>query len=162
MNEKIVVITPQDKIELADYDGYKSMSNCVGGLVERFHKTDLPMMSVFANGDDKVAVDFYCNEEFLVLNDKKFDKINAVASLISGKEIRGDVALVVSCGGGENRGFRYMEEDNGGKVEMAVCECWCIEDVLERYVKENKDVIKDLHKKEDHNKSRPSFEIRTF
>ena len=46
-----------------------------------------------------LTVDFYCNEEFAVIDDEKFEKLNALASLISGQEIRENVAVVVYAGG---------------------------------------------------------------
>lgn len=158
MCEKIIIITPEDNIKLADYNGYESLSGAVDGTISRFYEIELSVYPFLADGKDFLPVELYCNDDFLIKDDKQFDKINAVASSISGQEIRGNVAMVVK--NGENdRGFRYIEEDAHGKTEEALCECWSAEDTILYYINTNKDKFKEFHSKMDNNKSKSSFEI---
>ncbi len=166
MSGKMIVIKPDDTIELADYNGYESLSQAVGGggMIEYFHSADLPVLPALAHGKESLTVDLICNEEFLIDGGEEFDKINAVASLLSGREIRGNVLMLVNNGDGTNRGFEYLEEETveGAEPEEALCECWSAEDTVLKYIKTTRDKLENLHKQYDNNKSEPVFEVRAW
>jgi len=156
MAGKILVLTPDDTVKTADYKDYSSINDEVHGLYEVFHEDKLPMII----GDDLDIV-FFCNEEFLIRDDDEFNKINAVASLLSGQEIRGNVVIAVNeltDDGYDSRGFEYMEEDvGGGEIEEAICEHWLAEDTFLLFINQNADALKELHEKFDNNKSEPKI-----
>ena len=166
MSGKMIVIKPDDTISLADYNGYESLSEGVGGggMIEYFHTTDLPVMPAMAHGKETLSVDLVCNEEFLIDGSEEFDRINAVASLLSGQEIRGNVLMIVNNGDGSNRGFEYLEEPavEGAEPEEALCECWTAEDTVMKYINNTKDELAKLHKQYDNNKSDPSWHIEAW
>ena len=168
MQEKIIVIKPDDTIDLQDYTDYKSLQQAVNGMIEHFHSDKLPIDPtqvdpMAANIKSSLPVDLFCNEEFLVNDSEEFDKINAVASLLSGQEIRGNVAMVVNAGGGENRGFEYKDyEDENEIVHIGYCECSAACDTLREFVVRNENELEQLHKQLDNNKSEPYFEITSW
>lgn len=168
MSEKIIVIKPDDTIELADYDGYKSLSKTVNGMITCFHRLDLPVDPVeinpFVSGPTKLSVDLYCNDEFLIDDSKEFDKINAVASLMSNQEIRGNVAMVVDAGGGENRGFEYKDytNDQEGGVAMDYCECAAAMKSVRDYIFLNNRELHRLHARFDGNKTEAVIEVTSW
>lgn len=190
MEEKIIVIKPDDTIELADYDGYESLSKTVNGMITCFHRLDLPVDPVEINpsvsGPTKLNVDLYCNDEFLIDDSKEFDKINAVAFLMSNQEIRGNVAMVVDAGGGENRGFEYKDYTNdqegvrngfrecrnqvvsttltteGGGGAMDYCECAAAMKSVWEFIHLHERALKGLHEKYDNNKSEPVIEVTSW
>lgn len=145
MNENIIVITPDDRITTVNYNGYNSLRETVDGYIERFHGMELDFSPPHLEGKNILEVNFYCNEEFLISDDEQFDKVNAVASLISGQETRGSVAIIVYDG--EERGFQQGRETN------------VMEKMLESYVEGNKEKIANLHKEFDGNKGEPTFEV---
>lgn len=156
MSEKIIVITPNDTIELQDYTDYKSLQQAVNGMIERFHSDRLPI------GAGGLKIDLFCNEEFLLIESEEFNKVNAVASLMSGQEIRGNVAVTVYAGDGESRGFEYKEAMIDGEMQEDICECWVAEDLVMRYIAANRSALKELHDRLDNNKSEPYFEITSW
>lgn len=153
MSEKIIIITPDDKLQSADYNGYECLRDAVNGTIEYFAtNVELPFL--------KAEADFVCNDSFLVDKSEEFDKINAVASLLfsqdgeNGLEIRGNVAVVLSNGDGSNRGFNFKEGD--------ICEHWIMEDFLEKFINNHKDEITKCHEKHDNNKSAPTLKFEAF
>ena len=156
MSGKILILTPDDTVESKDYKDYSSINEGVGGTYEMFHSDKIPMVI----GDD-LEVAMFCNDEFLIRDDEKFNKINATASLLSGQEIRGDVVVTVNHytdDGYDSRGFEYKEEDTGdGEIEEAICEHWLAEDTFLLYISHNADALKELHEKYDNNKSEPEI-----
>lgn len=165
MEEKIIVIKPDDTIELADYDGYKSLKKTVNGLIERFDSFALPIdpTLIGKKAVTKLSVSLYCNEEFLISDSKEFDKINAVASLISNQEIRGNVAMVVLCtDDGENRGFEYESfKDENGTALDAPCECLAAYGSVMEFIHLNECRLENLHEQLD-NKSVPYIKVYGF
>lgn len=155
MNEKIIVIKPDDTIALADYTGYETLRDTVNGAIENFHSTALPVSPVLVPNTDHLDITLFCNDAFLISDSREFDKVNAVASILSGKEIRGNVAVVVDVGGGETRGFEYKEISVDGDIEEDFCECWAAEDTIMRYINDNRDKLREVHKEFDNNKSEP-------
>lgn len=153
---KILIITPDEEIKSIEYKDWKSIQEAVEGHFEIFYRTPMELPS------GNIDTTFYCNEEFLIINDEKFDKINAAASLLYGGEIRGNVAVTVDLDtpdGIESVGFEYMEEDVGGEIEEAICEHWWVKDAIMRFINDNRDVINELHMRYDHQKSEPHVEI---
>lgn len=162
-HQKMIILTPDDTVKTADYENYDSLHNAVDGLYEVFHEDKLPLDMI---GKKPLDISFYCNEEFLIRSDEKFEKINAIASALAGQEIRGDVAVLVRTetpDGYDIRGFEYLEEEVGdGEIEEAICECWCAEDTFMLFASRNKEALCDLHKRLDNNKSEPHFEFTVF
>lgn len=159
-DSKLIIIHSDDTISNADYNGYESLRDAVGGLIEHFYDVNIPVEPNLCNGKETLPLVMYCNEEFAIDNDEKFDKINAVASLISNMEIRGDVAVVVDAGYGESRGFEYKEYAvDGCEPEEDFCECWAVEDTLLALINNRKKELEKIHKDFDNNKSKPHIEI---
>lgn len=149
MEQRILIITPDDEIKKIPYTDYKDLQKAVDGYFERCASFGLPVISVLAEGKKKLPVDVFCNEEFM-LQRHKFSKVNAVATLIAKQEIRGNVAIVVREMETDSRGFYYKEEEmDNGEIEEALCECWTAEDTLLRFIKANEATIQALHKKID-------------
>ena len=147
--KKIVVLKAEgDKVEIADFEDYKSIQNVVGGLMEHFWDGTLPM----ANGKDMKAI-MYCNEEGLLRDDLK--TLNAFATSLYGQPIYGDVAVLKDLGNGEDTGFEYKEDEVDGVKEEAICECWFVEDVLALSINHNRDKLEELHRQYDNNKPEP-------
>ena len=156
-NGKIIIITPDDTIKSMDYVNWETLQQAVGGNFEHFHsdKLEIPMF-------DNIPISFWCNEEFLIRDDEKFDKINAVATLLCGQEIRGDVAVSAdenSLDGVRSRGFKYAEEENDGEIEEAICEHWFAEDTFMLFINRNKDAIRKVHEELDNKKARPTMKF---
>lgn len=163
MADKLIIIHSDDSITNADYDGYESLQKAVGGLAEYFHNTKIVVEPMLCDGKEVLPLVLFCNEEFLIDDDPKFDKVNAVATLISGKEIRGDVAVVVDSGDGDSRGFQYKEyAEEGCEPEEDLCECWAVEDSLMKFANSYRKELQDIHKKYDNNKSEPRMEFIAF
>lgn len=160
MADKIIIIHSDDHISNADYNGYESLQKAVGGLAEFFHDTKIAVEPSLCDGNETLPLVMFCNEEFLIDDDPKFDKVNAVASLMCGREIRGDVAVVVDSGNGDSRGFKYKEYiEEGHEPEEDLCECWAVEDTLMKYVNAYREELQQLHKTYDNNKSEPKIEF---
>lgn len=139
------------------------MQKAVGGLIEHFHDTKVVVEPTLCDGKEVLPLVMFCNEEFLIDDDPKFDKVNAVATLICGQEIRGDVAVVVDSGNGDSRGFQYKEYvEEGCEPEEDLCECWAVEDSLMKFVNSYREELRDIHKKYDNNKSEPRMEFIEF
>lgn len=146
---KQIIITPNEEVKTVDYTGYESIRDGVNGSIERCGSLDIdtPLGSL--------KTDLYCNDSFLISDKEEFNKINAVASLFTGQEIRGDVVLLVNEGC-DNRGFEYLETPDG---EEDLCECWFVEDKLLLFINHAKEDIEMLHEDYDDNKSEPVFEF---
>ena len=166
--QKLIIITPEDTLKLVDYNGYDTIHEAVDGIYEHFFSDDIPVVNgIGTNGGNSVKCSFFCNEEFLIRDDEQFDKINALATLLSGQEIRGNVALTVDYynedGELDSRGFEYLEEDVGdGEIEEAICECWGVEDTLLSTINHNRDKLAQCHRDMDNKKSEPKFEFTSF
>ena len=151
MEQRIIIITPDDEIKTMPYHNYTDLQKAVGGYFEICASFELPVISVLANGRERLPVDLFCNDEFL-LQKHDFSKVNAVATLLAKQEIRGTVAVavrVIDEMGADTRGFCYKEEDVDGETEEALCECWTAEDTLLRFAKANEKAIQALHKELD-------------
>lgn len=149
--EKIIVITSDDTIETRDYSGYESLSEGVKGRIEYLTVLkDMPL------GLQKRNIDVICNEEYLYLEDESCLKVNPIATYLNnGRLVFGNVVLAISLPDGENKGFDYIEAEDG---DEDICECWFMEDTLLRLKQhlDHEGYIKDCHEKFDNN--RPEIE----
>lgn len=147
MSEKIIVVTSDEKIETVDYTDFISIQRAVNGSFELFATSQMAV-------DKDIILDIclFCNEEFLIDDSEEFDKINAFGTLLSGKEIRGNVAILIDTLNCDNRGFESLENSNN---EEALCECSIVKKILEQFIFDNKEKVKKLHDKYDNNKSNP-------
>ena len=87
----LVVIKPDEKIEILPYKDYKDIQKGVGGHFERLHSepvgdkdyTTQCINGSFTKGKNQFTVlskDFYCNEEYLLSDECKF---NPLATLLT-------------------------------------------------------------------------------
>ena len=157
--QKALVFTPDDTIETVDYEGYRTIQDVVDGSYDTCGHIDFGFED--KPSEATLHLTMFCNDEFLIRNDEKFDKVNAVASLLYGGELRGNVILTVDVeteDGIESRGFYYHEVSG----KEAICEHAIAYDTFEKYIEENKDEIQALHEKLDMNKSEPEITYKTF
>lgn len=153
--KKIVVLKAEgDKVETVDYDGYKSISAVTDGLIEHFRDEKIPTPLGNLNAT------LYCNEEGLLREDLK--TVNAIATLLYGQPIYGDVAVLKDLGDGDDTGFEYKEEENDGVKEETICECWFVEDAFMLAINGNKDKLAELHKQYDDNKPEPFIMVTSM
>ncbi len=150
--QKALVFTPNDEINSVEYKDFRTIGEVVGGTFETCTKIQ------WNNEENQLTsplnLTMFCNDEFLVRNDKEFDKVNAVATLLSNTEIRGNVILLADSyteDGIESRGFEFAEE-NG---EELLCEHMLVFDTFEQIIADNKDKLQEIHKALDNNKSIP-------
>lgn len=141
---KILIITPKDKVELKDYTGYESVRDTVAGTISYFYRTHI----------DNLKVDMICNDEFL--SDDRLNEVNAFATLLSGQVIYGNVAMVVYKGHGENRGFKYKDND-------ITCEAISLKLALENTMKDDlcSEMLKLYHEKYDKEKPEPKIQFKS-
>lgn len=153
--KKIVVLKAEgDKVEIADFEDYKSIQNVVGGLMEHFYDTTIA--SPFEKY--RLPAIMFCNEECLLRDDLK--TVNALATALYGNPIYGDVAVLKDLGNGDDTGFDYKTLEPDG--EETICECWMVEDYLTRLINNNKDTLEKLHKQYDDNKPEPFFMVTSM
>lgn len=145
---KQIILTPNDEILHENYAGYESLSKGVGGCIGICTTQNIPIFP------KPVKADFYCNDEFLLINDEKFSKCNAIATLLSGQPIYGNVVIVKNIGE-DNIGFEYLSKDG----EEEITETWMIEDALMRFKNDNIKNIEQIHEEYDNNKPEPHFEF---
>ena len=98
MREMIIVLKANDTMTKKPYEGFESLRETVEGTISYFHSAVVQTIL-----GKRLNVDMICNDEFAIDNDEKFDKVNALASVMSGQEIRGNVAVIVDLENGENR-----------------------------------------------------------
>ncbi len=150
MDKKLILITPEDEVKNAPYEGYKDVSNGVDGVISRL--TTLDIETPIGN----IECDVYCNDCFLI--EDRFDKCNAIATILTGTPIYGNVVILQRDGLDRNKGFEYFENEEG---EEDLCECWFVEDRIMLYANRNRDVLKEVHESLDKNKPEPTFEVRS-
>jgi len=162
-SKKLIVLTTDDKVKTIDYNreneesGYKALSDAVDGFIEYCGHIDLPL------GMKTVKADVICNEEFLLRDDEKFNKVNAMASFLCGQPIYGDVVIAMTDNEGDTIGFDdvwVINED--GTKEQDICECWWVEDTLLRFRNANIDALKEFHMEYDDNKPEPFYEVTSL
>jgi hypothetical protein len=141
VSQKFIVITDDEQVLLEDYNGYEGKRALTGGIFEHFFSQDVNL-----NGKNDVQIDFWCNEEFLYLDE--YQKLNALASIISGDVIYGPAVLDVLDDPyeGTNRGFTEKEAAH-------------LKTILEVTAKINQGMLKKMHEQYDYNKPDPRFEV---
>ena len=148
MSEMMILLKPNDSMGKKEYNGYASLREAVDRNISYFHQAVVETTS-----GRRLNFDMICNDEFLISEDEQFQKVNAFASMMSGQEIRGTVAILVDCGDGENRGFYDSS---------VYSECEDAMKVFQHFFESHREEIQKLHKKFDGNKSEPRFEIHPF
>lgn len=101
----LVILTPQDSIELAEYTGLDSLQKGVGGYIECL---------CFKNFDidtEVITVSLFCNEEFRIDHAGEFCHINAYATLLSGMPVYGNV-VIAGVSGEDNFGFNEKQTES--------------------------------------------------
>lgn len=150
--QKAIIFTPDDNIESVDYKDWHTINEAVGGTFQTCGNISFghPEKSF----EEALQLTMFCNDEFLVRDDKEFEKVNAIATLLSDEEIRGNIILVADVetpDGIASRGFEYAEA-NG---EQLLCEHMLVFDAFEQFIANHKEEIQNIHKALDMNKSEP-------
>ena len=101
----IIIIHNDEKISSAEYNGLESLQKGVGGYIE------VGGVRLFKLGGREVGVILYCDEEYLLKNDGKQVKINALASSLVNNPIYGNVVLIKEGMGEEEDPFDDKECD---------------------------------------------------
>lgn len=146
---RMIIITPDDKITTALYSGFASIMEAVYGYPEFCGHETIPVDPQYEEGEEEVKVSTYCSRDLIISEDKQFDKINAVASLLMEKEIRGNLVVLADEGKGKNRGFLYLDRTFEGIVNELPCECWSAKKSLRSFVSEFYPHIKECHERFD-------------
>ena len=147
MKESMLVITPDNEIKTYEYCGYESIKRKLNGNFNYFSSSNISVMPTLANGNFVLLVDFICG------SDVQYERLNAFGTLISGKEIRGDVIVLASEKDGSNRGFKYKEELIDGVLKESFCESWTVKDTLTNFIKNNKSKLTFLRTSLDETKT---------
>lgn len=149
IQQQMVILHPDETISFVYFDeenSYEYISDAVDGGIELCFGLSIPVANKKEGKEALLPIVAFCNDEFLISNDKQFDKINALASLISNKEIRGNVAVLYDKQNGDSRGF-----------------VGCEKEIIKKFVEHTREMFKDeikmLHKEFDNNKSEPKFVI---
>lgn len=152
--EMAIVFTSDDTLKVVPYNGYDTLSNGVGGMIERVGSVSIPVSPM-----KEIECDVYCNEEGLLIDREDLNKINPFASSINGSPVYGNVVIVPQINNGEdNRGFKSHYVDG----EQDICECWFAEDYLLLLINHNKEMFSELHKEWDNNKPEPFCIVEPF
>ena len=159
MSEKILIVTNDEKIEMMDYTDYQSIQKAVNGSFQLLTVTKIGVNPIYSHGNNYLDVCLFCNENFLIDDDEEFDKINAFGTVLTGQEIRGNVAILIDTLDCDNRGFEYLKEEKNGKTEEALCECWAAKQSIEQHMRNNEERYAELHKAYDKNKGNPKVII---
>ena len=149
---RMVILTSEDKVTNKPYKGYETLSEAVSGCIERCGSIEIDG----GCGSGILECDIYCNDEFLISDDEKFDKINAIASALTGQAIYGNAVILPREGLDSNRGFEYLSVDG----EEQILECWLAEDQLMLFANRNREGFKEMHKDYDKNKPKPKFVVK--
>lgn len=152
MEERILIITPEDKVISKTYHGNMSIQEAVGGYEENCGTQPIPVIAAVVEGKENLDINIYSNGSFAISNDEQFEKINAVASLIAETEIRGNAVVLLNEGIGKERGFKYEEEEMNGTLAESPCECWTAETTIKGFIHRFRDIIHECHEQFDNNK----------
>ncbi len=138
---RMIILTPDDEVKSDVFEKGEDLFEAVNGFTARLCSVNLP-----CGINEIVNCDVYCNDCFLIDESKEFDKLNAVASALFKQEVRGNVVILPREGLDNNRGFEYIENEEG---EEDFCECWFAEDRLMLFVNQNREALKELHNEFD-------------
>lgn len=154
--QKMIILTPDDEILAKEYSNDFSISDAVEGEYSELDIFEIPVLPFLCNGQSKMKVELFCNDGFIIK--KRFDKINALASLISGQIVYGNVAVLKYKNEEEYPvGFECKEEASNKKIAETISECWCVEDIFFEYMDKHFDEIEKLHSMFD--KFKPSIKL---
>ncbi len=151
-DQRLLVITPDDKVLTMPYTGRSSLMEAVYGYPEFCGTETVPVDARFSNGKEELPIITYCSRSIIISNDKRFEKINAAASLMMEKEIRGNLAILIDEGQGMARGFEYKEKDIAGIITELPCECLCAKNAIRSFISEFFVHIKECHEQFDNKK----------
>ena len=144
---KILVITNDEKVRTEEYHNFRDIQTAVSGGFEIFGNLQFNL-----HKDSKLPANLllHCNDEFLLIDSKEFDRINAVTCLIdNGSLIYGDVSVLIDAGEGESRGF--TDEEVTAFTE------W-----LNNIMQKNHSVLKKIHEEYDSKKPESKIEFFSF
>lgn len=99
MSAYFVTISPDDRVTKTEYNGLKSIQEAVGGYIECI------TTRMFKVNNCYYSVVFYCDEEYRLKNMDKYCKVNAVASLLSGTQVYGNVVVMPVEGDDDTNGY---------------------------------------------------------
>lgn len=133
----VLLITPEDKIEIKEYVEYHTLNELVDGWYER--------CGCFAVADKLCML--FCNEEFLFQDNCAF---NAIGTTLAGQPIYGNV--VVTEDG-------YNDEDERDALPFNYNDAQKICDILNDLRIIIAPVLNDLNAKYKDNKPEPTFEV---
>ena len=157
LEEKAIILTSDDKIQCATYTDGGTLYELIDGFPEDCGSQIIPVFPEMTEGRKELEVNIYCNSEYVLSDSDKYDKINAVASLIAEREIRGEAVLLVNESAGEKRGF--LSEENDNPEEEHISELWAVRNVLEGFINLNRKMIYECHKQFDGEKSLDTTEF---
>lgn len=140
---KLIILTTNDTVKVVDYRGYDTISEAVNGYIEHFW--DIP------NKTKDTFLSFYCNEEFMLKNDKPFDKFNAIAYLICNEIIYGDVAVIV------DPDYEKFDDDSVTERGLTNDEVDFFNNYIQELISHSDISVDELHKEYDNDTNKPRF-----
>ena len=149
----MIIIKPDGTIEHKPYEGYGDITDTVGGLAENIlYRIPISLPT------GTVELDFYGNEEALLLSGGDIDKCNGLATFLynNGAEtkdahpIYGNIAVLKwQVGEGDDVGFKARFDKDG---ELNISELWHVEDILLLVRNRNMELINEYREAYDDNK----------
>lgn len=150
--KKAIVLKPDDKIEIVDFDeknSYQFFQNAVKAENEDLNSTFIGFIKTDAElpFGDSSKMSFCYNDNFLVNSFDDFEKINALSTFILETEMRGNVVVTLVDEEGQTKGFEKEDAEIFLKA-------------IENFKKQFTNEISQLHGEYDNNKGEPCFEIK--
>ena len=145
----MLVITSNDEVMTVPYTGEASLRETIYGYPEIVGSESVYVDPKFANGSEEIPVMTYCSRDMIVSHDERFDRINAAASLLMEREVRGNLAILVDRGEGLVRGFQYEEQSIDGISSEMPCECWSAKQSLKEFISDFYVHIRECHDRFD-------------
>ena len=135
----VILITPEDKIEIKEYVDYHTLNDLVDGWYERCG---------WFGATDKMCM-IFCNEEFLFQENCSF---NAIGTILAGQPIYGNVVVTIDG---------YNENDERDALPMNCAEAQKIEAALNEMKTFIEPHMKALTAKYKDKKPTPTYEVVT-
>lgn len=136
-----ILIKPDDTIEIKEYKNYRTINQLVGGWYE--------ICGHF--GASNVMCFIFCNEEFLFDDDAKF---NAVATLLAGQPIYGNIVILED---GYNP--EICDRDS---MPLSVEQAHNVQAALSALVSHFSASLKEFHFKYDNSKPEPKYQVDAY